>query len=115
MDKTEKIVFFSLIVIAILLLVIVVICCSPRLKPLKYDEDWIIGKTSIEIVNKYGEFDCELMPVSEDGFFKKCRCGYTIKEPQTGYLGTSPEILYFITFDKNGVAIECTEGYRPGG
>lgn len=97
------------------MLVIVVLCFSPRFKPLKYDEDWIIGKTSIEIVNKYGEFNCEEMPVCEDGLFRQCRCGYTIEEPRVGYLGTSPEVLYFITFDKNGVAIECEKGYRPGG
>ena len=55
------------------------------------------------------------MPVCEDGLFRQCRCGYTIEEPRVGYLGTSPEVLYFITFDKNGVAIECEKGYRPGG
>jgi hypothetical protein len=41
--------------------------------------------------------------------------GYTVKEPKVGFLGTSDEILFFITFDENGVAKKCEEGYRPGG
>ena len=81
----------------------------------KYNENDFIGKSSIEIVKKYGEFDCVTMPVCEDGLYKNCRCGYTIKEAKQGLLGTSDEVLFFISFDENGNAMECEEGYRPGG
>ena len=81
----------------------------------KYKEEQFIGKSSKEIEKEYGRFDCVLMPVSEDGLYKNCRCGYTIKEPQVGFLGTSPEVLFFIAFDENGMAVSCEEGYRPGG
>lgn len=76
-----------------------------------YDENWIIGKSSTEVVEQYGAFDCELMPA--DGVYRNCKCGYTIKEAQTGFLGTSQEELLFIYFDENGIAYQCEEGYRP--
>jgi len=81
----------------------------------KYNADDFIGKTSVEIISKYGVFDCIGTPASEDGLYRNCQCGYTIKESQKGFLGTSAEVLLFISFDENGVAIECEEGYRPGG
>lgn len=80
----------------------------------KYDSEWIVGKDSSEVRERYGEFDCTYMPISEDGLYRS-RCGYTIKEPKVGFLGTSPEVLFFISFDENGIAVECEEGYRPGG
>ena len=99
--------------IVILVCYIFIIClvgCNVKYKP-----DDFLGKTSAEIENEYGQFDCVLMPVSEDGLYRNCRCGYTIKEPQVGFLGTSPEVLFFIHFDENGIATSCDEGYRPGG
>lgn len=81
----------------------------------KYRAENFIGKTSAEIISQYGSFDCIGMPSNEDGLYRNCQCGYTIKEPQVGFLGTSPERLFFITFDENGIAIKCEEGYRPGG
>ena len=81
----------------------------------KYKEEQFIGKTSAEIEKEYGSFDCILMPVSEDGLYRNTRCGYTVAEPQAGFFGTSPEVLLFISFDGNGIAISCEEGYRPGG
>ena len=81
----------------------------------KYDAEDYIGKTSSEIVSEYGAFDCTTVPVSGDGLYRNCRGGYTIKEPKTGFFGTSEEVLFFISFDENGIATECAEGYRPGG
>ena len=81
----------------------------------KYKEEHFLGKTSGEIEAEYGQFDCVLMPASEDGSYRNCRCGYTIKEPQSRFLGTSDEVLFFIKFDENGIAVSCEEGYRPGG
>ena len=81
----------------------------------KDKEEQFLGKTSAEIEREYGRFDCVIMPISEDGLYRSCRCGYTIAEEQAGFWGTSPEILLYISFDENGVSISCEEGYRPGG
>lgn len=80
-----------------------------------YHEADFVGRTSAEIEEKFGPFDCVGMPEGEDGLYRNCRCGYTIQDPRKGPLGTSPEILFFIIFDENGVAVSCEEGYRPGG
>ena len=81
----------------------------------KYSCDDFIGKTSVQIESEYGAFDCINMPVSEDGLYRNTACGYTIKEPRVGFLGTDPEVLFFITFNEYGIAVACYKGYRPGG
>ena len=84
--------------------------CSPG-----YAAGDFLGKTSAEIVSEYGSFDCTFMPAGEDGVYKNCKCGYTIKEAQKSFLGTREEVLMFIVFDENGIAVHCEKGYRPGG
>ena len=81
----------------------------------KYNTEDFIGKTSAEIISEHGVFDCTTMSASDDGLYKNCRGGYTIKEAKAGFFGTSEEVLFFISFDENGIATECAEGYRPGG
>ena len=93
-----------------LILVFALSACSTP-----YREEDFLGKSSDEIVAEFGPFDCVMMPASDDGLYRNCRCGYTIKEPKIGFLGTSPEILFYIRFDENGIATKCEEGYRPGG
>lgn len=105
----NKIILLSL---CLVVLISFIAGCSNKIQ---YDTDWIIGKTSTEITSEYGAFDCTTMPVKEDGLYKNCKCGYTIKEPQQGFFGSSEEILLFITFDENGIAIAYDEGYRPAG
>ena len=80
----------------------------------KYNIDDFVGKTSVEIISEFGSFDCTTMPADSDGLYRNCRCGYTIKGAQKNFLGTSEEILFFVVFDENGIAIECEEDYRPG-
>lgn len=84
-------------------------CAAP------YREADFVGKTSQEIEEAYGPFECITMPASEDGRYRSCRCGYTVAKPWTGFWGTAPEKLFFILFDDNGIAVSCEEGYRPGG
>lgn len=99
--------------IAILLLCVVLFFlagCSP-----KYSTNDFIGKTSAQIEEEFGTFDCCGKPASEDGLYRNTACGYTIKESRVGFLGTDPEVLIFISFDENGIAVACKEGYRPGG
>lgn len=80
----------------------------------KYNERDFLGKTSAEIVEQYGEFDCIGMSADTDGLYRSTMCGYTIREAKTVFWGTDPEILLFISFDANGVAVSCGKGYRPG-
>ena len=98
-----------------LLFVCVVFALSIAGYSTKYHEDEFIGRTSKDIVQEFGSFDCVGVPAGEDGLYRNCKCGYAIKEPQKGFLGTSPEILFFISFDEDGIATACEEGYRPGG
>ena len=81
----------------------------------KYSNDDFIGKTSIQIDAEFGKFDCCGKPIGTDGMYRNTSCGYTVREPQVGFLGTNPEWLIFIVFDENGIACETYEGYRPGG
>lgn len=81
----------------------------------KYRADNFIGKTSAQIEAEFGTFDCCGSPASEDDLYRNTACGYTIREPKRGLLGTQPDLLVFIRFDENGVAYEIYEGYRPGG
>ena len=82
----------------------------------KYDVDWMMGKTSAEIIERYGEFNCCLMPPCEDGLYRNCRCGYTIRERTHGFMDAIEEKILFIHFDGNGVAHSYDwDGYRPGG
>lgn len=90
-------------------LVFLAACAAP------YREADFVGKTSLEIEEAIGPFDCITMPAGEDGLYRSCRCGYTVAAPRTGFWGTTPEKLFFIVFDDSGVAVACEAGYRPGG
>ena len=92
--------------------VLALMCCACSDS---YNEKDFLGRSSAEIVREYGEFDCVTMPKTEDGLYRNCRCGYTIREAKAGFFGASDEILFFIFFDENGIAMECEKGYRPGG
>lgn len=80
-----------------------------------YRESDFLGKTSAQIVSEFGEFDCCGSHLDADGLYRNTTCGYTVKEPRVGFFGSDPEVLFFISFDENGIAVRCYEGYRPGG
>ena len=52
------------IMIAIVLIISMFSGCS------KYYEKDFIGKTSVQIMEQYGPFDCTLMPADEDGYYR---------------------------------------------
>ena len=79
----------------------------------KYDEENFIGKTSAEIAAQYGTFDFTTIAVREDCLYKDCRCGYVIQESSAGLLGNSREMMFFIVFDENGIAVSCFESEFP--
>ncbi|MBR4054518.1 MAG: hypothetical protein IKK06_06915 [Clostridia bacterium] len=81
-----------------------------------YDEEWIIGKTSAEIQERYGTFyQVIVLPygdpieVNEDTICKNAKGYYLIEEERVGWLGTYPEEYFVIRFDENGIAIDCYE------
>lgn len=81
----------------------------------QYTPSRFLGKTSEQIEAEFGNFDCIGKPADGDGLYRNCSCGYTVRDAKTGFLGTEPERIFFITFDENGVAVKCEEDYRPGG
>ena len=84
----------------------------------KYNADWIIGKTSSEIEDRYGTFDY-IMSKSEknsEGNYCTTTCAYLVKEERVGFLGTDPAEYYAIYFDEEGKAKRIYEKwYVPGG
>lgn len=80
-----------------------------------YRESDFLCKTSAQIISEFGQFDCGGNRPDNDGLYRNTSCGFTVKAPRVGFLGTDPEVLFFITFDENGIAVGCYEGYRPGG
>lgn len=101
---------FSLCILLLLGLLLCAAGCGTE-----YDEEDFLGKTSAQIVMDNGEFDCVGKAPDADGLYKNTACGYTVREARKGFLDTKPELLFFISFDENGVATGCYEGYRPGG
>mgnify|MGYP006967157690 CR=1 FL=1 len=94
-----------------LFLCLFLIGCSTE----NYCEADFLGRTSAQIVAEFGAFDCVGTQPDTDGLYRSTSCGYTIRETRAGFLGTDPEVLFFISFDENGIAVDCYEGYRPGG
>ena len=78
-----------------------------------YREKDFIGKTSAEIVKQYGSFDFTTIAVREDGLYKNCKCGYIVQESSVKFGGTSREMMFFIVFDENGIAVSCFESETP--
>ena len=73
----------------------------------KYDEDEIIGLTSVEIVEKYGDFDRPQGFPDEDGLYRDCYCGYLISEKSVGFYGSTELEYFMIYFDEDGLAQRC--------
>ncbi len=92
------------------LVIVMLSGCAKKFNPNNY-----IGKTSAEIIDEYGEFDYAVGEADDTGLYRNTKCGYTSKEKQRGFFGTSEEEFFFIYFDQNGVAHKCDYGVRPGG
>ena len=99
---------FSVVVIVVLLFV----ACSTDVE---YDSKWIIGKTTEEIQEKYGEFDRH----DEGHIFERDQKlhssgSYLIKESRVGFMGTDPAVYYHIVF-VDGVAVSVDDNYYVRG
>ena len=81
--------------------------CFPGCGKEQYDEDEIIGLTSYEIVEKYGDFDRKQDVPGRDGLYRDCGCGYLISEERVGFFGTTPPKYFMIYFNEDGIAHYC--------
>ena len=79
-----------------------------------YHEEWIIGKTYDQVVEKYGEFDQYITNKNSNGD-PVCTTGsYILKPRRVGYLGTTSAEYFSIQFDMDGVAYKCYERLETG-
>lgn len=112
----RKILKSSILFLLTILLTVSLFSCSSNLVAGKYDKDWMLGKTSSEIENRYGKFDLlkSRYSINEKGDYIKCGCGYITKK--VGKNASKDDEFFMIYFDENGVAYEFKENYpRPGG
>ena len=101
------------VILFIIPLFIMVLLFSLEKDSSKYNEKAFIGRTSSEIISQYGPFDFATLHPKADGLYKNCKCGYTIQEWSQGFWGTTDELLFYIVFDENGIAVSCFEGEPP--
>lgn len=78
----------------------------------KYNERKIIGKSSLEVEEKYGEFDKAMKDLNtyaergQDGLYRNCDCGYMM--PKNRFFYELGYVEYFmIHFNENGIADKC--------
>ncbi len=77
-------------------------CGKPR-----YAEKDFLGKSSIEIIAKYGEFDRKQGQPDAQGTYRDCACGYLVSEAKKGFGENTPPEYFMIYFDENGIANFC--------
>ncbi len=80
----------------------------------KYKEADFLGKTSLEIEEKFGKFEQIFSRADTDGLYRNCACGYITKDAVRGFLGTDPPEYFLVYFDSDGIAYECRKNI-PGG
>ena len=93
------------LIVATLVFLLLCLLCGCALAS-RYDEKWIIGKTSAQVMERYGAFDQCGMPADSDGLYKNCRCSLVIIPKRVGFLGTTPPKVLAISFDEKGIAYE---------
>ena len=71
---------YAVVLFAAVIFTLTLVGCSSG-----YDEEDFIGKTSAEIVDENGDFDCVIGEAGEDGLYRNGKCGYTTKEKKTGF------------------------------
>ena len=72
-----------------------------------YDEEWIIGKTSSEIEERYGRFDRFEWGYRDDGLLYSTDAGYIIKASTVSWHGKTTEELFVVHFNEVGLADSC--------
>jgi len=96
--------------VILILLISMISGCS------QYREADILGKNAAQIQETYGTFDLvDASFVTTDSAYHGLGSGYLVKESRVGFLGTKPAEYFFIVFDKDGIAIDCYNGYHCNG
>ena len=72
-----------------------------------YQINWIMGKTSEEVRERYGQFVSYSKPPDEDGIVRNGVGYYCIIPARGGFLGTYPAYMFGIGFDQDGYADKC--------
>ena len=99
MKNESKVLFVYLLSICATLLMIISVVVLSNVIPKLYNENWILGKTADEIVERYGEFDRTFTKGTE------IREGaYLTKAERVGYLGIVPAEYCVIYFNADGYA-----------
>ncbi len=119
MRKKSLFLCVCVIVCVLVLCIAIPLVINKCTKP-QYNDEWIIGKTSDEIQERFGEFDGSYSRNSLkypeyclDGDYKNAVGYYITKPSRVGYLGTDPEERFVIVFDENGFAISASNQYAP--
>ncbi len=98
----------ALVCLLVLCVAVLLSACTQH----PYDEEWVIGKTSAEIEEKYGKFDRREWDYREDGLLYGTDAGYILKESRVFWFGKTMEELFVVRFNQEGIAISC--GFAPG-
>ncbi|MBR2902043.1 MAG: hypothetical protein IKC38_02360 [Clostridia bacterium] len=85
-----------------------------RVRLIRINEEDVIGLTSLEIEEKYGDFNIynhitDAKIRGEDGLYRSKKNGYVVKKETSGKWA----VWFVIHFDENGVAVEAYERTRP--
>lgn len=102
------------IICSVLLISLLLTLCACKEDTGIYDPDWIIGKTSLEVEERYGEFYQKGATRSPDGLFRNTHCHYFLRE-RPMFFDDVEITLFSIGFDENGVADECLTQLGPIG
>lgn len=101
-DTLKKYYFICFCTVSFIILLIVFCLTSCG-----YNESWIVGKTSEQVIERYGDFESYTATIGEDGLYRSGACFYKLKPARKGYFGTDYGTHLCIWFDENGIATKC--------
>jgi hypothetical protein len=102
--KKRKKIIVLISVIAIIVAILIFHSYHPT--HWKYNDIWIIGKTSDEITDRYGEFDRQWLDNQAYYEIGESLSDYIWRK----YMGGPPSKYYCILFDENGYAQKVYRG-----
>ena len=83
-----------------------------RIRRINISPEDVIGLTSLEIEEKYGDFNIFLhyncSCQGDDGLYRSTTNGYVVKKETSDWA-----VWFTIKFDENGIAVEASEHIRP--
>lgn len=109
--KSKAIRISVLIILLVILSISFTSCLSLRLnKKYAYDADWMIGKTSFQIQEKFGQFNYTSADRNEDGLYYNCECGYyTFRGEGIFYNGVIWQKYLILHFNEDGIVYKISE------